>query len=670
MEERKSNVVIKRSNLMLNEVTSDTSKIEKLMKKDRLTKEEKAKFDEINEDYGNALRLLEYPDSDVLGRENEINALSVIMNRPKTPVAIIRGDAGTGKTSMVETWFRRINIEKDNCTVVALSIGQLSADEPTLKKRLTGVFNSVFEFQKTLRERNKDAFTVLFIDEIHTAVSTFGQSKIGGDILKEVLAKPPIRVITATTDEEYEKYISTDNPFARRFKPITLNEIPSELTLNVLRHRLEVDCHEDAVESKKIADTVTEETLKEVVISNKLYREQYKEPAKSIDVIETMIGRHVTFGEKMDRKMVHHIFKDQYDIELDFKANVDHVFEVVQSRVKGQPLALASIKTAIQRISFQLERTNKARATLLLTGSTGVGKTEMAKSLSVGIYGTEESMKFFNMPDYGLAQSEPVFRRDLGRHLSRYPSCIVLLDELEKADESIRKGLLSILDEGIVTYNKIGADGFEATESISLRNSIIVATTNAGANMYKTQNQYSKANDSVNQENRNEVTDELVREFRRTEPQVREALMSEGFAPELLNRFQSIVPFKGLSEATLIEISEKMLQKKCELIKERGLEIKFNKPMDWTEHGYPYTANEVAMFVAIERASQDDTNSGGARAIHRFIENDFMSAIYDALSKYPDETKFLATTNGKAQFESTGMSSGSGEIVIQPMSFT
>ena len=201
----------------------------------RLLKNEnfKEKFNKYNKSIADSLYVSNQQEHNVLGREDEIERLRGIMERPLTPVALLIGQAGTGKTALVQEFAKQSKLH--NYVVLSLRLGTLGAlDSGSLKNALANILNNL----KTLQDEARvvledDNFEIiLFVDEIHMIVTIFGPgTKIGGDVLKDILTKPPIKVIGATTQREYDSTIATDKPLAERFKQIEIKELPKGSTI-------------------------------------------------------------------------------------------------------------------------------------------------------------------------------------------------------------------------------------------------------------------------------------------------------------------------------------------------------------------------------------------------------------------------------------------------------
>ena len=333
-------------------------------------------FDDTNEKLGGALRPLK-SNSKVIGRDKELKELNYIMNRRDTPVALLLAPAGAGKTALVGAMInQREQFFHKHVEVFELKIGLMASEgQQVLMTRMNTLLDNLKLYQDEMQKIHPNGEVILFIDEVHTIVTIFGVgTKIGGDLLKDSLARAEefIKVIAATTNDEFDRYIASDKPLARRFKPISLQEVDRNVTFDILRGWLK----SKSVKGEDLNTIVDDETLKYIITNNAAYRPDQHEPAKSIDTLATIHSMHIVDGDPIDKKLVEKAFRTQYDVRLDFSVDAERVFNHIASRVKGQPLALWNMKTMVRNLSFDLEpNTDTPRATALFPGTTGTGKS-------------------------------------------------------------------------------------------------------------------------------------------------------------------------------------------------------------------------------------------------------------------------------------------------------
>lgn len=619
-------------------------------------------FNDYNKSIGNALRTLSEQPQRIQGRDKEIDMLASIMERPKTPIAALVGEAGVGKTALMEEFIKQCNdgtVFSNNIdrkyVVLSLRLGSLSAmGVDKLQSILTTIFDVLKEFETSARNLLQDDSIrfILFIDEFHMLVTIFGPgTKVGGDVIKESLARSPIRVVAATTRKEYDSTIAVDEPLKQRFKIIEMSELPPDIVRDI--------CFDwwRAIAPDCIAPTKA--VIGRVIKANKLYRSDSAEPRKTIDILEDFVSYSRRTKRQITNKQVDNIFKNRYAINLSFKVDASAVYSEIERRIKGQPFALYAMRRAIRSMLFQLNpMTNKPMLTLLFVGPTGVGKTETVKGLQESLYPGENVLLNLNMPDYKTVADEASFRKRLGEYVRHTPNAIVLLDEFEKGSKAIRDSMLAILDEGIVHFDVTNREGLNETHSVSLRNSIVVATSNAGSEVFANDAKFASSGDSL------EINDSTKAEMSQLDISIREHLEAHNFKPELLGRFK-IVSFRRLNSKALLDIAETKLAELAEqYLTLRNIQIIYSEPVTWPEQTYNVTTFDTALYVTYIKAKADDPNSGGARAIAKAVEDDIGGEIIDAIIDNPGCSKFKVEVSRETKIYSPGATVTEGGIIV------
>ena len=618
-------------------------------------------FEKYNASIGGALGILEEQPQDIQGRDKEIEMLYRILERPKTPIAILIGHAGVGKTALVEEFAKQLNSGnyntrlKYNYMLLTLRLGMLgSIGASKLQSTLATILDTLKNFETLAQQALKDdnLRIVLFIDEIHMSVTIFGPgTKIGGDVMKDVLARSPLRVICATTRREYDSTIATDQPFAQRFKQIEMNELDKPIVEKI--------CLNWWAKVAPELPPIDIGLIRKIIDANAVYRSDSAEPRKTLDILEDLVSYSRISGKRPDQHVVNNIFKERYSINLTFSVSADHVADEIDRRIKGQEYARNILRRAFRAMIFQLDPTsNKPLGTYLFTGPTGVGKSETVKAIASALYPGEKVLLNINMPDYKTPDHDAGFRKRLGETVRHTPNSIVLLDELEKADTAILDSLLAILDEGIVTFETENREGNIEVNQVSLRNTIVIATTNAGAEVFENDAKYSQRNVSDSEDlNRSEVN--------RLISAVRSHLIANGFKPELLGRFSRIIPYRGLSEAEYLAIAESKIESLVRSFRDmRDIELVLNEPRQWPKDTYDYFTTDVALDITFVRAQIQSTKTGGARKIHREIEDNLKDEIIDKIIDNPTCRRFKIEVNKDSKiYKGSADSSIKGVIV-------
>ena len=335
-------------------------------------------FNKYNSMCGNAFVRLKEQKHDIQGRDKESAMLVRIMERPLTPIASLIGPAGVGKSALVEDFVKRVgrgeiqSLPGREYFVVSLRIGNLKTlGNDKLQAVMSNMLDEMAKLEKIAQEvlQNKKIRLILFIDEFHMLVTIFGPgTKIGGDLMKDVLARASVKVITATTRKEFDSTIAVDEPFKERFKEIELNELPTHVVLDICKNWWQSNVPKLPMPNDQL--------IMKVLNANKAFRAQQAEPRKSLDIMEDLVASMRVTQRPVTEDVIDEIFKDRFHINLNLDFDADGIFANVKKRVKGQALALYELQRALRAVAFQLDKNpNKPIMTLLLTGSTGTGKS-------------------------------------------------------------------------------------------------------------------------------------------------------------------------------------------------------------------------------------------------------------------------------------------------------
>ncbi len=481
----------------------------------------------------------------IIGRDDETNRMIEILCRKTKNNPILIGEAGVGKSAIIEGLAKRIIANKvphnlQNKLIFSLDIGLLiggSKYRGELEARLN----------KVIKELNEREDIILFIDEIHNiATSGNKDGEMGiGELLKPSLARGSLHCIGATTIDEYRKYIEKDPALDRRFAPIMVNPPTPQQTVEILEGLCGSfeNFHNVEIESSAILAAVT--------LSNR-YIFDRNLPDKAIDVLDEACAkskvRSTSINPVITKDNIAEVVSEITKVPLSKinskdKESLMSLEEDLSNVIIGQDKAISAIAKAIRRTRSGIADQNRPVGSFFFLGRTGVGKTEVCKQLSAKLFDSDKSFIKLDMSEYSEAHSVSkmigapagyVGYEDssiLCDRVRRNPYCLVLFDEIEKAHSEIYNLMLQILDEGQLTDSH--------GKKISFKNAIIVMTSNIGVS---------------NIPNDKEIGDEA-------EEEIILQGMKDKFSPEFINRIDSIVVFNALSMEDVKKVARIHLEK-------------------------------------------------------------------------------------------------------------
>ena len=543
----------------------------------------------------------------VIGRDKEIARVIEILNRRTKNNPVLIGEAGVGKTAVVEGLAQQI---VDGSVPAKLQNKRIISLNMVSMVQGTGI-RGQFEqrMQQLIKELEQNDNIILFIDEIHELVGT-GNAEGGmdaGNIIKPALARGDFQLIGATTIKEYRN-IEKDSALARRFQPVEVKEPTTEETVKILqgiRKRYEdyhhvhytdeaiqaavalssryiqdrflpdkaIDLLDEAgsrmnltipyVDSEKIKERLdAAENLKQEALKNEDYEKAayYRD---QIEKYEKLKDQKVDPDQtpKITEKIMNKIVEEKTnipvgDLQKQEETQLKNLSTDLKNNVIGQNKAVETVARAIRRNRVGFNKSGRPIGSFLFVGPTGVGKTELAKQLAKQIFGTEDAMIRFDMSEYmeqysvsKLIGSAPGYvgyeeAGQLTERVRHNPYSLILFDEIEKAHPDVLHLFLQILDDGRLTDSQ--------GRTVSFKDTIIIMTSNAGQGI-------KEANVGFAAENSHQE-------------QFKNAL-GQYFKPEFLNRLDDIVEFNSLDKKDLIKIVDLMLANTNNMVKDQGLHI-------------------------------------------------------------------------------------------------
>lgn len=540
---------------------------------------------------------------EAFGRDSEIEAVTIALLRKNKNSPLLVGEAGTGKTAIVEGLALRIFQGQVPPKLQALTVRTLELST-LMNENEDGIFITKFRglIDELVATKGEN---LLFIDEIHTLVGTGsadGNALDAGNVLKPALARGEIQMIGATTIDEYHESIETDKALERRFQQIEVKEPTANQAQVILRGVAPNYAHYHQVK-------ISEQALNEAVNLSIRYLPDRYLPDKALDLLDeacTIVSaqnKSVVTEESIAEVLKRRTGIPVTTILKDEASRLTNIESKLSRRVKGQALAIQAVANAVTISKAGLQDEDKPLATFLFLGTTGVGKTELAKALAEVVFDSEHAMIRLDMSEYSQPGSSLKLigtRKEKGvltEAVKHNPYSIVLFDELEKGDREVHDLLLQILDDGRLT------DG--TGRLINFKNTIIIMTTNIGAEKIR-----------MNAELKGEVDQLTEREYQQFIEAMEIELQSE-FRPEFINRIEYKIVFKMLSEPVIREIAIKDLEILNNRMKKQGAYLVYDE--------------DLLDYLTFNGT---DVNNG-ARPLMRLINRKVLAPIATELLKLP-----------------------------------
>ena len=544
----------------------------------------------------------------VIGRSKEIQRLVQVLSRRTKNNPVLIGDPGVGKTAIVEGLAQRIIAGEIPEVLKGKRVVQLNVGNLVAGTKYRGEFEE--RMRKLVKELRESKGVILFVDEIHTLVGAGGAEGAvdAANILKPSLARGEFQVIGATTLEEYRKYIEKDAALERRFQPIQVEEPSEEDTVRILtglrdryeaHHRVKlcddalaaaarlskryiterflpdkaIDLIDEAAARARLKTMEAPEDLKEL---ERHLEEVRKEKESAVMAQEFEKAAHMRDEERrlydeieqrrrtwqnhrnqeeplVGAEDIAHIVSEWTGIPVlqlteEEAARLLRMEEEVHKRMVGQDEAIGSVARAVRRARSGLKDPKRPVGSFLFLGPTGVGKTELARSLAAFLFGSEEALVRFDMSEFmerhevaKLIGAPPGYvgyeeGGKLTEAVRRRPYAVVLFDEIEKAHPDVFNILLQLLEDGRLT------DG--QGHSVDFRNTVVIMTSNVGAqDIMKGQTLGFSLDGAAEREHSwGRMRDTILEAARRT------------FRPEFLNRVDDIVVFRSLTREELLSV--------------------------------------------------------------------------------------------------------------------
>jgi ATP-dependent Clp protease ATP-binding subunit ClpC len=593
----------------------------------------------------------------LVGRDDELQRIVQVLCRRTRNNPVLIGEPGVGKTALVEGLANKI-VQGD--VPVYLAEKRILALDISLIVAGTKYRGQFEERLKTImRELTESHNIVIFIDELHTLVGAGSAegSLDAANILKPALSRGEIQCVGATTPAEYRKYIEKDRSLERRFQAVKVASPTEEETVQILRgikDRYEkfhhVSYSDEALEaavyqsSRYITDRflpdkaidLLDEAGSRVKLRDNQVPDEQPDFSRRIRVVvdrgEAERGVGFFKDEELAQRENLHIVREHWELGAPgshevTKGDIDEVVskwtgipitavkeeesqkllrmeEELHMRIVSQESAISALSRAIRRTRAGLKNPNRPVGSFLFLGPTGVGKTEVARSLAAFLFGSERALVRFDMSEYmekhsvsKLIGSPPGYvgheeGGQLTERVKRNPYSVVLLDEIEKAHPDVFNVLLQVFEDGHLT------DGLGNT--IDFKNAIIIMTSNIGARFIEKKGRMGFTSGEP-KDTEKSITEMVMGEVKKT------------FNPEFINRIDEIIVFDALTDADLVKITRMLVAQMNQNLKEKAITV---------------TITDEAIDWLLTRTLSDRTY--GARPLRRAIQRHVEDALSEA----------------------------------------
>ena len=630
----------------------------------------------------------------VIGRKRELERVMQVLSRRTKNNPVLVGEPGVGKTAIVEGLAQMVAGGDIPETIQGKQIYTLDLGALVAGSRYRGDFEE--RLKKVLKEIKTRGDIVLFIDEIHTLVGAGAAEGAidAASILKPMLARGELQTIGATTLEEYRKHIEKDAALERRFQPITVDEPDVAHTIEILKglreryethHRVTItdqaliaaanladryisdrhlpdkaiDLIDEAGSRLRLRRMNTPDDLRELevelaeVVQRKkaaVESQDFEEAGNLRDREKELISRKtereeeikssgVDLFDEVDEECIAEVLSvwtgiPVYKLTEEETQKLLHMEDDLHKRVIGQEDAIHAVSQAIRRTRAGLKDPKRPSGSFVFLGPSGVGKTELAKTLAEFLFGDEQALISLDMSEYmekhtvsRLLGSPPGYvGYDEGGQLTeavrRKPFSVVLFDEVEKAHPDVFNTLLQILEEGRLTDSQ--------GRSVDFRNTVLIMTSNLGtADLRKANLGFTKADEAVS--------------YERMKEKVQDALKLH-FRPEFLNRIDETIVFHELTMEEVTRIVDLMIGRLSTQLAGQGMGVELTDAVKHhlAEHGYDPTLGARPLRRAIQRLIEDPLSE-------RLLHKEFKAGeiVIVDVEEVPEEETDDSTYEGK-----------------------
>lgn len=566
-----------------------------------------------------ATAVMPTPPADIIGRD--IGELRRGLRNPEKANVVLLAEPGTGKTAYVQG-FAYDKDSVDYYLVLDVNPEHLIEKESDRDNALLTGFHALLnEASRYSKEQN--VIVVLFIDEFHK-MADISPSLM--ESLKPKLEKSALngfRLVAATTFQEYNDNIAGNRALDQRFLQIKLSELPKHAVLSILENR---------AKQHGVLDLLEDGILEEIYIESKRILLSNAQPRASIDLLNSMIGdtikkEYMEHGvlkkefytsedlglpsEKvLCRSLLKRIIQRTHGIDIDNDVNVTEVIRALKTRLYNQENAIQIVVHLLEMAAQGFGELNRPKMSFISTGSTGTGKTELAKIISETM---RLPLKRFDMSRYSSPEDAGAFADDLFHAVWATPNAYILIDEVEKSSKPAMNILLQVLDDARLT------DSVNSDRVASFSGAIINLTTNLASEIYQSMGRHQSADA--------EADVELVYKALKDSPV---------FESAVLGRLDAVVPFHPLPVEAMEKIAQRTLANVIDVAQ--------------TDKRRIIVSDEIIPYIVKDRTS-NDTERGGARDAKRNVKNIVVQELAHYLTYAKEEVPVMIYLKGKPRFK-------------------
>lgn len=539
----------------------------------------------------------------LLGRDDTLESIRAVLHKTEMSNVLLMGEAGQGKTAVMQEFARRYANEY---LVLTTSIPQLTNEQTgNVSRNFKELFKEITKYR---RNENSQISIVLFIDEFHVLPK---ESPAAVEDLKPEFARSSqlgIYLVGATTYQEYHDDIEPNEAFKQRFDIVKLPLTDDALTYKILKNRMAHQYSHYVQES-----AYTDRILKEIIQYSDTYIKDSEQPRKATNLLDEMIG-WVRINKKFNHDLLVKLFALNRNIHLDLQTDPRKLKDYLRGRVYEQEPAIESMMRSAYASILNLNNPNKPRSVVLFVGSTGTGKTELAKAFTRGMFGPDSRLTTFDMSEYKGTDADKRFRYNLTDKVLSAPTPVILLDEVDRCDRSVDELLFSVFDEARL-HDRNGRE-------VNFSNIFFILTTNQGEQIFESLSGRGKS------------ASEMEKELAKLTSLIRKDLTSsKKFPTPLIARVNDFVPFAPLSNETNEMIAKRELDRiRRDCMSKQNVQVRYDE-------------KSVLEYITQEKLDTK-ADAGGARQVVNIVNKDILAEVAHYILEHPENNDIYVSTEG------------------------